>query len=72
MGLWKFQFQFIYLPEKNQSFIQNMAYKVKGDANYITKRIRNIFLTRKLNIETVRTYYYDWIWGNDYCCGVGY
>ena len=69
MGLWKFQFEFIYLPEKNQ----NTAYKVKGNANYITKRIRNNYITREeAQIETVGAHYYDWIRGNDYCCGVGY
>ena len=47
----KFQCQFIYLPEKNQSSNHNMAYKVKGNANYITKRIRHILIARKLKLK---------------------
>ena len=41
-----------------------MAYKVKGKANYITKRIRHILIARKLKLKTVGAYYYDWIWSN--------
>ena len=66
----------IYLSarKKYQSFNQNMAYKVKGNANYMTKRIRHILIARKLKLK---------LWGlitmtgcgamtTVACCGVGY